>query len=257
MIGKAIEEGVIKSLNDPVTDYLPSLSHVDTKYSEVQISHLLDMKSGISFVDHDLPWGDKPKAYYYPDLRKRIKELPVNFTPGTRFEYNSYNPILLGMILEKSAQIIPAEYFEEKIWNKLGMEYTGSWSMDSEESGMTKMESGLNLRAIDLAKFGCLVLREGNWEGEQVISSSWLKSSFDIKDEDKVKKFGENIYYKNFWWIYANDSLKVEIISAWGHLGQYLFIFPEQEIIIVRMGKEKGDVDSWGNIFKEIVNSIQ
>lgn len=256
MIGKALDEGLINSINDPVTEYFPELLEQDSIYIKLTIAHLLNMRSGIQFKDHDLPWGDKPKAYYYPRLRERILELPLDFEPGSRFQYNSYNPILLGMILEKVAKQTPANYFEEKIWNELGMEFSGSWSLDSDESRMTKMESGLNLRAIDFAKLGRLVLHKGNWNGHQVISEKWLNDSRLITPENRIKEFGEEIHYEKFWWLYSKDHNQPYIISGWGHLGQYLYVFPDENVIVVRMGKDTGKVKSWKKLFQEVVDKI-
>ncbi len=252
LVGKAIDDGYIKSEGDKVTTYLPELRQIDPQYDELQIAHLLDMRSGIQFKDHDLPWGDKPKAYYKPKLRERVKELPITFPPDSRFQYNSYNPILLGMILEKAMDLSPAAYFEEAIWNHMGMEYAGSWSMDSEASGMTKMESGLNLRAIDFAKFGRLILQKGQWNNKPLISQEWINKSITIDQNHKLHEFGKELYYENYWWLYSKNGKTPYIVSASGHLGQFLYIFPEKNIIIVRMGKKQGNVDSWTTIFKEL-----
>ncbi|MBT8267449.1 MAG: beta-lactamase family protein [Bacteroidia bacterium] len=257
--GITIDEHLIKSVNDPVIDYIPNLIKIDTTYKELRISDLMDMQSGIQFKDHDLPWGDKPKAYYKPKLRERILELPLEHKPGLKFKYNSYNPILMGMIIEKVTNLPPATYFEKKIWNNLGMEYSGSWSMDSQNSGMTKMESGLNIRAIDFAKFGRLLLYEGHWNGNQLISKDWMNYSFAISKDYKLPEFAHDLYYRNFWWIYANkkeSEYEITSIAGTGHLGQYLFVFPKENIVIVRMGKHDKNVDSWRTVFYEIVNHL-
>lgn len=256
LIGKAVDEGHIQSIHAAVTDYFPELLKRDPTYSKVTISHLLNMRSGIQFKDHDLPWGDKPKAYYFPRLRERVLELPLDFEPGSRFQYNSYNPILAGMILEKAVMQSPADYFEEKIWNKLGMEYSGSWSLDSDESRMTKMESGLNIRAIDFAKLGRLVLNKGNWNGEQIVSEKWMEGCRMVSSQNSVQEYGDEIHYEKFWWLFSKDDEHPYIISGWGHLGQYLYIFPDQQIIIVRMGKDVGKVKSWKRVFQEVVDEI-
>lgn len=256
LLGRAIGDGYITSEHDAVTKYLPELKQVSDLYDSLQINDLIDMRSGIKFKDHDLPWGDKPKAYYHPMLREKVMQLPIKYKPGERFQYNSYNPILVGMILEKATGMPPAKYFEKTIWNKLGMEFSGSWSADSEVSMMTKMESGLNLRAIDFAKFGRLVLNNGKWNDEQIIPSDWIAKSTLIDPNHNVNEFGSEIYYENFWWLYSRDKLTPYIISGWGHLGQYLYIFPEKNVIIVRMGKDLGPIESWGRIFKDIVENI-
>jgi len=254
LVGLAIDDGFIASEYDQITNYLPELLQMDSNYSKVRISHLLDMRSGIQFKDHDLPWGDKPKAYYHPRLRDRVLNLPLTSPPGENFQYNSYNPIIIGLIIESATGLSPAKYFEQKIWSKIGMEYDGSWSMDSEDSKTIKMESGLNLRAIDFAKLGRLVLNYGQWNGQQIVSEQWFRNCFSILPEHNVKSFGDEIYYENFWWLYSKDKQNPYIISGWGHLGQYLYIFPDKQLIIVRMGKKTGDVDSWENIFKKIAD---
>ncbi|WP_150452451.1 serine hydrolase domain-containing protein [Arenibacter lacus] len=259
LTGIAIDDGFINDVKDPVGYYIPGLLQTDTNYSDLLISQLLEMQSGIQFKDHDLPWGDKPKAYYHPQLRERVLELPLEYDPGSRFKYNSYNPILLGMILESVTHLPAAKYFEENLWNELGMEYAGSWSMDSERSGMTKMESGLNIRAIDFAKFGRLVLNDGRWNNKQLISKEWMDYSFDISEEYQLSDFSADLYYRNFWWIYADKTqsgFTINSIAGTGHLGQFLFVFPTEKVIVVRMGKELGKVDSWRSIFQEIVEHI-
>ena len=252
LAGAAIDDGFITSETNKVIDYLPELLHIDPNYSHLEISHLLNMRSGIQFKDHDLPWGDKPKAYYHPRLRERVLQLPLTRLPNENFKYNSYNPILIGLIIERTTGLSPAKYFEKRIWDQLGMEYSGSWSMDSENSKTVKMESGLNLRAIDFAKFGRLVLNNGNWNGQQIVSEQWIAKSLAIIPEHNVTNFGDEIYYQKSWWLFSQNKQNPYIISAWGHQGQYLYLFPEKQMIIVRMGKKTGNVQSWGRIFREI-----
>jgi CubicO group peptidase (beta-lactamase class C family) len=256
IIGKAIDDGLLNSVDESVTSYFPELRTIDSRYDKVTIDHLLNMRSGIQFKDHDMPWGDKPKAYYHPELRTRIKELPITFEPGTRFQYNSYNPILAGMILEEASKQSPARYFEENIWNKLGMEHAGSWSLDSDKSGMTKMESGLNLTAIDFAKLGRLVLLNGEWNGEQIVSRQWMNKIREVTPQNKVPEFGNEVHYNRFWWLFSKDASSPYIVSGWGHLGQYLYVFPNEKVIVVRMGKELGKVASWKALFQAAVDNI-
>lgn len=256
LVGKAIDDQLISSIQDSIVTYLPQLKNIDTNYKYLTLQHLLEMKSGLQFIDHDLPWGDKPKAYYHPNLRERIFELPFKYKPGTTFQYNSYNPILTGMLLEKVTHNPAAVYFEKSIWNDMGMEFEGSWSMDSENSRMTKMESGLNLTAIDFAKFGSLMLHKGYWNNKQIISKDWIDSYFSVSKEYQVIDFGNEIYYKNYWWLISKDGEKPYIISGWGHLGQFLYVFPDKNIVIVRMGKKLGNVASWNQLINEIAISI-
>jgi CubicO group peptidase (beta-lactamase class C family) len=102
LIGKAIDEGYIQSIDDPVTDYIPELMQVNPDYQNITLAHLLSMKSGIAFKDTDIPWHDKSKAYYHPHLRRIVTHLPLAEPPDTRFVYNTFNPIILGIVLENA-----------------------------------------------------------------------------------------------------------------------------------------------------------
>jgi CubicO group peptidase (beta-lactamase class C family) len=97
------------------------------------------------------PLGDDAKTYYDPNLRELALTVEPEVEPGTRWEYNNYHPLLLGMILERATGRPVSAYLSQKIWRPLGMEADGSWSLDSEASGFEKMESGINARAIDFA----------------------------------------------------------------------------------------------------------
>lgn len=253
MMGVAIDEGAIQSLDDPITKYLPELVNSDPKLQSVTLSNLLMMQSGFYYRDHDLVWGDKPKNYYHPCLRSRVLNVKLDEAPGERWQYMGYNPIMCGMILERVTHQTVSNYFHEEIWKKLGMEFEASWSMDSDADQMEKMESGVNARAIDFAKLGRLMLNGGNWNGEKVISKDWVDDCTTL--EGSVKAW-EGVYYKNFWWIYAANENHPQSFAATGHLGQYIFVSPEEQTIIVRFGKSEGKVDSWIRIFRSIASDI-
>ena len=254
LVGMAIDDGYIDSLNEPIIRYIPELLQVDPEYQNITIEHLLSMKSGIAFKDTDIPWHDKSRAYYHPNLRDVVVTLPLSERPGESFVYNTFNPIILGIVLERATGQSVAQYFETRFWQQLGMEYDASWSIDSEKDGMAKMESGVNARAIDIAKIGRLLLSGGYWNGQQVVSRDWIEDSMKIDPANNVAKFGENIYYQNGWWIYGSSEKDIYTVSAWGHLGQYLFVFPEDNMLVLRFGKEIGKVNSWHQIAQEIVN---
>ncbi len=253
LVGIALDQGKFNSIQDPITMYVPELLEIDEHYKNVTLENLLSMKSGIEFIDHDLPWGDKPKAYYSPNLREIVLKLDLVESPGNTFAYNTYNPILLGIALERASGQTVSQFFEENLWKKLGMEYGASWSIDSEEDNMVKMESGINARAIDFAKIGRLVLNNGLWNDEQIVSSGWLERSTRLDPANNVAKFGNNTFYQNGWWVYDSDENNEFSVFGWGHLGQYLFIYPEENMIVVRFGKKIGSVDSWRQISQEII----
>ena len=112
MVGKAIDEGFIESLEDPVTRYLPELLTIDPNYEKITLEHLLSMKSGIAFKDTDIPWHDKSRAYYHPELRRVVTQLPLKEAPGKNFVYNTFNPIILGIVIERASGQSVSDYFE-------------------------------------------------------------------------------------------------------------------------------------------------
>lgn len=256
LVGAAIDDGYINSLDDPVTTYIPELLKTDPRYKNITLGHLLSMKSGIAFKDTDIPWHDKSRAYYHPRLREVVTQLPIATAPGETFVYNTFNPIILGIVLERATGQSVSEYTESRLWKRLGAEYDAFWNVDSEEGNMAKMESGFNARAIDFAKLGRLILKQGNWNGDQVISANWVEKSTKVDPQNIIEKFGENTLYQNGWWIYKPTATDKYTVFGWGHLGQYLFIFPDDNMLILRFGKEIGKVDSWRQIAQKIVTII-
>jgi CubicO group peptidase (beta-lactamase class C family) len=169
LVGIAIGEGRIGSVDDPITRYVPELAERDPRFGQVTLRHLLSMTSGLRYEETGTPWGDDTATYYGPDLRAlALKETEIAEAPGRRFHYNNFNP-LVGLALERATGTPVATYLERKLWQPLGMEADGSWSLDSEASGFEKMESGLNARAVDFARFGLLFAREGAWRGRQLV----------------------------------------------------------------------------------------
>ena len=178
LVGIAIADGHIKSVDDPVTAYLPELAERDPRFREVTLRHLLQMASGLEYEAARplLLNGDDPLTTYYPDQRAlSLTNTRIVEPPGRRFSYNKYHPQLLGMVLERATGMRVTRYLQTKLWDPLGMEYGGSWSTDSVASDFEKMETGLNARAIDFARFGVLFLQGGAWDGRPVIPRAWVE----------------------------------------------------------------------------------
>jgi CubicO group peptidase (beta-lactamase class C family) len=269
LIGLAIDEGAIGSVNDPVVWYLPELR--GKGFEDLTIRHLLSMSSAISFTPEDdvgllgelTQFTDDGLSYSYPDLRSRALSVERDDEPiGASFNYNKYHPLLLGMILERTTHMPVAEYLQERIWEPLGMEYAASWSLDSEDSGFEKMESGLNGRAIDFAKFGQLFLHEGDWNGTRILSAGWVRESTSPDPEDTGtwrsnegwKEAGG--YYKYMWWGRLRAGSSYDFVAI-GHLGQYIYVSPSANAIAVRFGKDTGGVDDWETTMADIVDMVE
>ena len=254
LVGIAMQQGYIESVDDPITKYLPELKEED--FSQITLRNLLMMTSGLAFTKTGFFDGDEVKAYYYPDLRKiAISEAIIERKPGEAFLYNHYNPQLLGMILEHATGQNITEYLQQNIWDPIGMEYDGSWSLDSRKSGFEKMEAGLNARAVDFAKIGRLLLQESVWNGRRIISSEWVldstsPDSYAIQNVQYPKWFSSGpapIYYSHMWWGYARSDGNYDYYAE-GDKGQFLYVCPEKNLIIVRHGETYGD-GGWNELF--------
>lgn len=259
LVGIAIDEGLIGSVDDPMTWYLPELR--GRGFDQISIRQLLNMSSGIHYREY--PFGDDAKTYYFPDLRYIAQQIRPGQAPaGSAFHYNNYHPLLLGMILERATRQPVANYLEEKIWKPLGMEFPASWSLDSERSGFEKMESGINARAIDYAKFGRLFLKQGNLDGQQIVSQGWVAESTQPDPDDRrawstfsgFKDRGG--YYKYMWWGKVKDSGGYDF-AALGHLSQVIYVNPEKRVVIVRSGFGDGRVDSWFDVAASVAEMIR
>jgi CubicO group peptidase (beta-lactamase class C family) len=257
LIGIAIQEGYIKSVEDPITDYLPELAQRDPRFKDIQIRHLLMMASGLRYNTDDTPFrrGDDSLTYSFDDLRHlALTETEVVGPPGMNFVYNNYNPLLLGLILERATGRPVTTYLQEKIWTPLGMEFGGSWSLDSEKSGFEKMESGINARAIDFAKLGRLYLNGGNWNGKQIVPAEWVTET--TRDNGLIQ--GRPLYYARMWWG-EHCSADSHDFIALGNLGQFVYVSTSKNLIIVRNGEKyglAGELEEWAGIFCQFEKSM-
>ena len=132
LVGIAIDEGRIGSVDDPITRYVPELAERDRRFDQITLRHLLTMTSGLRYEEDGGPWGDDTATYYAPDLRSlALTRTEVVEAPGRRFHYNNFNPLLVGLALERAVGMPVAGYLEHRLWRPLGMEADGSWSLDS------------------------------------------------------------------------------------------------------------------------------
>jgi CubicO group peptidase (beta-lactamase class C family) len=255
LVGIAIDEGHIKSVEEPITNYIPELLKKDKRFKSITIRNLLTMSSGIKYEEGaTLPWSeqaDDTKTYYSTDLRELALNSQIEGKAGQYFEYNNYNPLLVGIILERATGMHVARYLQQKLWKPMGMEANGSWSLDSKKDGFEKMESGVNARARDFARFGMLFAKEGNWRGKQLISRGWVEES--TRPDTSMDPSQD---YQYFWWV--NTPNGKNHFSAQGNYGQYIYVAPEKDLVIVRLGKEEGEkgYGYWTDLFDELSTKL-
>ncbi len=261
LIGKAIENGNIKSVTEPISNYIHEFENKEI--GQITIEDLLLMRSEIVYDENKFLWfGDDALTYWYDDLRElALSHINLTDKYSGRFHYNNYHPLLLGLILEHSTGQSVSQFFELEIWQKIGAEYNASWSLDSKKSGFEKMESGINFCAVDFLKIGSMVLHNGYFNGTQIIDDKWLTNStlcdFPINSAEYENTFlsGKNIGYKYMWYSTPSAQSGYDII-AWGKSDQILYISPANNIVILRTGKTDGGVSNWVETIKEILTAI-
>jgi beta-lactamase family protein len=267
LIGAAIADGFIGSVNDPVIQYVPEIAGrgLDT----LTIRDLLLMNSGIRYVEggelpfYYAPFADDALTYYPPDLRKVALSVKADETPiGAAFHYNNYHPLLEGLIIERATGMHVAEYLQERFWKPMAAEFPASWSLDSEASGFEKMESGINARAIDYARFGLIFLHNGFWNGVQILPESWVRESTQpLRPDPRAwgtmsfwPEYGG--YYKYHWWGFNNTDGSYDFF-AHGRYDQFVYVAPRKNVVIVRLGDQLDPQVIWPLALYNIVDQLQ
>lgn len=254
LIGAAIEDGLIQSVDDRVTDYVPELTAAG--FDRVTIENLLNMQSNMDYFENDNPFGEHVIFNFTDQLEKEILQLKLLQTPDEQFRYKSGDNALLGLILDRAlGEKTITEYTQQRFWNPLGMEHGGIWGVDRPD-GLERTWCCLSLSARDLAKFGRLYLRNGDWKGKQLIPSEWVERSTTqgaYKEGEWPKDLTDIWNYKYQWWLISRDGGDY---STLGKDGQYMYINPKKNLIIIRLGERSGD-RPWLQIFQEIAQEIQ
>ena len=244
LIGIAIDEGYIKGVDQLVSDFIPSFN--TNGKEKMTINNLLQMTSGLNENDYT----DVLKIglfYYSKDQNKRAEKIKLKYKPGTKFQYSSINTQLLGICLEKATGKTFDVYFKEKIWEPMGMEYNALSSKD--DKGFHKYFGGISANPRDLAKFGLLYLKNGNWNGNQIVPEYWVKAT---AKRDTIQ--GKSTSYTNCFWL---DTYPIENkfnksdLFAGGYGGQIVYINPENSTVIIRTGTTEVDVH-WGRSFSKL-----
>lgn len=228
LVGCAIKEGKIKSVEQDVGDYIP-----EYKNTGLKIKHVLTMSSGINFKEqYKNPYGYAAKALYGDNLVSLNKRYRVNNQPGKYFIYLSGNSQLLSFLLQKATGKSVSEYASEKLWRKIGAEHPAYWSLDR-KGGNEKGFCCFHSNARDFAKLGQLMLQKGIWKGESLIPMSYFKQS--ITPAPTLQLNGKpNDLYGYQWWIIKYKGL--DIFYARGINGQYIITIPAKDMVVVRLG---------------------
>ena len=249
MLFKAIMEGKIKGLDQPLSDYFEE--YKEGLASELTVGDLASMSSGMK-------WSEKyynvinitSESYFTDDLRSVVLRQDIIDKPGQSFRYSSGDTQLLGMVIEKATGTTLTNYLSEKFWQPMGAENSALWQIDSAKSGMEKAYCCIASTARDFARFGKLFINKGKWNDEMILDPSYIDLSINPVFED-------SLYYGYGWWLYNYEGKKVFTMN--GHLGQFVISFPDENIIIVRQGdyNNKGNGDGSSDLFKYIAEGYK
>ena len=234
LLGVALDEGKIESLEEPVAKYIDRFKY--NARAELTIKQVLTMSAGFDWEESGInPLSETAEAYYGSNLERLVTTQQIIEPPGKVFHYQSGNTQLLAMIIEKATGVTISEYAEEKIWKKIGSENEAFWSLDK-ENGDEKAYCCFYATARDFARLGRLLLKKGNWEGVQVVSAEYIEEMFKVQSELRTKDEIENAVYSYQFWIYNNFNKPMYYFR--GLLGQYIMILPSENTVVVRLGEK-------------------
>lgn len=244
LVGFALQDGLIPSLDEFVNDYLPDWSN-DPRWKQVKLKHLLNHTSGI---EHPLTVDGL--LYYGSYLGRAQRFIKFVHEPGAYQAYMNMNIWLLSQVLEKVTGKPLSDYLQKKIWTPLGMESDAKWSADRKDR--VKSYCCIQATALDYAKFGRLYLKKGNWQGTQLLSEDWVNSSL-ARDTTEGGTYG----YHNCWYI---GHKEYNDFMAIGLYKQHIYINTDRNIIIVSFNDRPRSAAqkalNWEDIFRQIVDQL-
>lgn len=239
LCGIAIDDGYIRSIDDPVTDYLPELKKKDPMWQKLTIRHLLDMRSGIDFDDtyeftslKDLKTiNAMARLNYGHNIMRQIRGLKFRCEPGTQRRYESMTSAILGAVIERASGKRYTDYLGERVWKPLGMEHQALVNIDSRKHDFAHCFGGITLTILDLAKIGRLYLNNGMWDGRRIVSENWIRQTADCDTSYHGYHFNwYNINYEGF------IRPQYSGYYALGICEQVLYVNPHKNLVIVRIG---------------------
>lgn len=242
LMGKAIMEGYIKSLDQPVCDFLPAFCDGDA--AKMTVGDLSSMASGTNWDEaYYSPLSITTRAYFDDDLAKVMNGLKVVDQPGQAFKYASGDTQMLAMVIEKATGKKMYDYLTDSFWKPLGSENATLWQVDSEANDLVKAYCCIASNAKDFARFGKLYKDYGQWNGQQVLDSAFVAKSLK-------PRFTASPEYGYGWWLKNHIGKDFKMMR--GHLGQYVIVQPEDNVIIVRLGHQKSPDEGVGAFTEDI-----
>ena len=225
LVGAALKDGYIDSLDDPVTDYIPDLA--GSGYDNVNVRQLITMTSGVKWnEDYEDPNSDVSQASSWPGepgmnhLVSYMRRLPGEAEPGSEFSYKTGETDMAGLLVASATGRGLAQYLSEKIWKPYGMEQDAVWIVDRD--GMERGGCCMSMTLRDYGRIGQFVLDGGVADGEQVVPEWYLAEA----TSNQLKPPAEGAY-GYFWWMIGEEAY-----GARGIFGQSITVYPEDGLVV-------------------------
>lgn len=263
LLGIAQAEGHIGSVDEPITRWLPELLANDTRFAQISLRHLLLMRSGIAFSEvYRSPFSDAARFYLTDTLQAELGRLRIDAPPDTAYRYKSGDTQLLAMALQRAVGLPLAQYAQSRLWQPMGAEFDASWSLDSTAHGQARAFCCLNATARDFARLGLVFLNGGHYNGQQIVPAAWVRDSTAVQqrpgaDEatrrnlDSSTGWQQMAYYA-WQWRRAPQPGPAPTgqlrppgndFYARGLYGQFIYIAPDSQTVVVRLGSATGAVN--------------
>jgi CubicO group peptidase (beta-lactamase class C family) len=240
LVGLALADGKIKSIDDPITDYVGDLK--GSGYDGVPIKAILQMSSGVKFTERYIPgrYSDMDLMFERgmidedETLNDYVKGLARGLPPGTRFAYKGADTQALGWMVRRVTGESLADYLSDKIWQPMGMEHDAFWNVDhAGPDGMETAFTCLNATLRDFGRFGLMFLNRGRWNGKQIVPADWVEQatrpeSPQVQPGMVMKNSGLGYGYQ--WWTFPDDGA----FAAEGIYFQFIFVDPKEDLVIVK-----------------------
>jgi CubicO group peptidase (beta-lactamase class C family) len=228
LVGMALADGKIRSLDDTLGKYVPALR--TTAYDGVTIDQALRMRSGIAFTEEYAEGASDIATYMQTSVIEQFGSAdrlaagyPLAADPGTIFNYNTAETQILGWLVREVTNKSHAAYLEEKLWRPLGMEHDASIVLDRPgPEGIEMAGCCLNASLRDWARFGQLHLQRGVWQGKQILAEDWVRRATSPSGES-------DSFYGYQWWLFDEGRF-----SAEGVHGQFIFVDPAHDLVIAK-----------------------
>ena len=228
LIGIAVKEGFIRDVEVPVFQFFPEYAHLNNQQKEkIRLKHLLEMTAGLEWKQSNDAPGDALEMWNTDDVIRFYLEKPVVAEPGTKFSYSNGISTVLGETIKKASGVGADKFAQQYLFSPLGIS-DAEWSRYPD--GTLDTDGNLALRPRDLAKIGLLFWNNGRWEDKQILFKKWIAES----TKKRVRR-SESLWYGYQWWQtdFEVQGKTIESFHSWGWGGQYLFVFPELNMIVV------------------------